>query len=364
MRIGDFFPILDQKHSQNLQPEVTDRPTADLDGIRLAVGQLIKARVSEVGLDGKLFLTMAGKTIPVRSEVSLKPGQDIWLEVREVKPQPRLTLAAGKGTVHDFLRQFLAEGTGIGRAATMLSGLETGVETNQLTRLLTLFPLLGNLLEGLQGGNADVIALIDLLNALRRQAEKGPPPGAPSRPESLSAFSAGQIKEFQSGITSHAEKMLSELAPLRAFLAATTNLNTLSFGKDGPPFLFFPCFFADNAGWGEWVFQHENASADHASAETPYRLSFFLTMSSLGDLHVDVSVSGKSLRGTLLVGNREVRDHIAEALPELQQLLRATGFDSVTLTCAVTRTGLPQAIKETVGQAAGLGSTSLLDVTA
>lgn len=363
MRIGDFFPILDQKPQQGQRSAAAERPADALDNLRLAVGQLIKAKVSEAETEGRLLLTMAGKTIPVRSEVPLKPGQDVWLEVRELKPQPRLSLATAKGAAHDFLRLLLADGSGIGRATGLLNSLGTAAEGGPLARLLTQFPLLENLLGSLQTGDADTLRLVNFLEALRRQTEKSPGPGTAAKQGGGQGLTGAQVGELTVG-TQQTEKLLAQLGSLRGFLASAANVNTHSFNMDGLPFLLFPCFFSDNAGWGEWLFQRDETAKESDPASIPYRLAFFLSMSKIGDLQLDFSVSEDSVSGTLFVENSTVRGHIATALPELQVLLHNLGFTSINLSCAVFRTGMQQAIRERIGQSAGLGSTNLLDVTA
>lgn len=75
-------------------------------GLDFALGDMLKARVLSVQADGTAILETNGRTLTAKSFVSLVPGEEMWLEVKEEGVSPLLSLAGKKGAAHDFIKAF------------------------------------------------------------------------------------------------------------------------------------------------------------------------------------------------------------------------------------------------------------------
>ncbi len=114
-----------------------------------------------------------------------------------------------------------------------------------------------------------------------------------------------------------------------------------------PPnnFLLFPVFFQGNNGWGEWLFSFEGQSSKGQDKEGGYGLSFYLTMSRLGDVHLDLRSEGQHLRGVFSLSNEGAADFLRAHLPELQEVLTPL-FQQTNLQCVSKETNLMRRLKD------------------
>ncbi len=114
-----------------------------------------------------------------------------------------------------------------------------------------------------------------------------------------------------------------------------------------PPnnFLLFPVFFQSNNGWGEWLFSFEGQNSKGQDKDSGYGLSFYLTMSRLGDVHLDLRRQGQNLRGVFSLSNKGAADFLRAHLPELQEVLSPL-FKQINLQCVSRETNLMCRLKD------------------
>lgn len=91
---------------------------------------------------------------------------------------------------------------------------------------------------------------------------------------------------------------------------------------------------------------------------------FFLEMSNLGALTIQVILKEKKLRGQILMADKKGSELVAALLPDLQNRLEAFGYDVVDFPCSCQSLNVMQELKESLHSRAGSGSVSLLDVQA
>ncbi len=110
-------------------------------------------------------------------------------------------------------------------------------------------------------------------------------------------------------------------------------------------FLLFPVFFQGDNGWGEWLFSFEGQNSNGQDKEGGYGLSFYLTMSRLGDVHLDLRSEGQSLRGVFSLSNEGAADFLRAHLQELQEVLTPL-FQRTNLQCVSRETNLMRHLKD------------------
>lgn len=149
---------------------------------------------------------------------------------------------------------------------------------------------------------------------------------------------------------------------LAAFFEAHARVNAEP--APGPShFYIMPALFAGQAGWGEWLWSQEKADEGTGGAHQE-NLVFFLEMSQLGALTVQVILKGKKMRGQILMEDKKGRDVVAALMPGLCQRLEAFGYDIVDFSCTCQPLNVMQELKESLHRQAGTAPVSLLDVQA
>ncbi|NOX25321.1 MAG: flagellar hook-length control protein FliK [Deltaproteobacteria bacterium] len=128
-------------------------------------------------------------------------------------------------------------------------------------------------------------------------------------------------------------------------------------------FLLFPVFFQGNNGWGEWLFSFEGQNSKDQDKDGGYGLSFYLTMSRLGDVHLDLRRQGQNLRGVFSLSNKGAADFLRAHLPELQEILSPL-FKQTNLQCVSRETNLMCRLKDDLIDKTSLGNRpmALLDL--
>ncbi len=128
-------------------------------------------------------------------------------------------------------------------------------------------------------------------------------------------------------------------------------------------FLLFPVFFQGGNGWGEWLFSFEGQNAGGRDKEGGYGLSFYLTMSRLGDVHLDLRSQGQTLRGVFSLSNEGAADFLRARLQELQEVLTPL-FQQTNLQCISRETNLMRRLKDDLTNKSPAGSMpmALLDL--
>lgn len=352
------------KITTGLPPSHETRPVADTSRpsgtagrqVSLAAGELVRGKITGLTPEGKVLLTIGETTVEARSEVALKVGGEFWFEVRQGGDEPWLALAEKKGAAQEVVR-------------LMASG------SPSLTRLL---PALTTLLEQGEtltpGLRAQLMALLPALTATAQDAEPAPEKllmllsslqgeqGAVGSKAPLLDQLAGLLAELPAEGDEATGGAAMAAGRSHALLTAMTASNQQVPAQHQPLFWLFPCFFAMGEGAGSWLLQ--TAAEEGPAGESNYTLSFFLDMSRLGELQLQVTVQGEQVAGVFYLADEVAVGHLRRELPELKERLAALGYQVGAFSCTVARERLLPALKNAVEQAAGLAPTRLLDVKA
>lgn len=313
-----------------------------------ASGQLLKGEVTGLGPDGRIFLNIGGMSIEARSEVALKPGAVVWFEVQQSDPL-WLRLADGKGAAQEFLRQYFSDPAALGKGMEALLALADSA--------------------GPAGGMADLAGpaigpeadprLIVRMLALLGLARPGAEAAGSERIRELFP----ELAHSLAGLEGKAETAV--LRKLALLMELQQQLNTAAPVPNHGRFFLLPCFFAFGAGHGQWLLVLDREDGQEAGSEgRGYALSFFLSLSRLGELQIQLKVRGKSLSGEFWVENAGARNYLASELAGLEDLLKGLGYAPVALSCRVARTSMLESFKAGIEAAAGLERVSLVDLRA
>lgn len=317
-------------------------------------GRLLKANVLEnTTPEGKVLLDVAGRKISARSLVKLVSGDQVWLEVKQGGTDPLLSVAPRKGAVQNFLQ-------------TLFTNPQR--PTNPIEQLLPLFNQVSagtgdsghsflsrvmiSLASSIQGGKADpeTIKLMALLHG------NGLIPNTDMRGQQTISQKLELLLNWEK-ISPSLNKLLTEGIDL---LDKHQQINTSPLVRDDSPFLLFPCFFKEEAGWGEWMFTKTSQSD---SSDDSFELNFFLDLSRLGPLSLHISCTGRELHGKFHLSDQQVVDYLKERTPELKKLLQNIGYQTVSFQYGLSKEKVLIELKESLLKQADLNSFSLIDVT-
>jgi hypothetical protein len=319
------------------------------ENLLLAPGQLVKGRVVGLTGDGKVLLDVGGQTVTVRSMAPLTPGSEIWLETGKGGDVSLLTLAAKKGAVQDFLKLFIAGaplsaagGRGLSELFSSLAEkFAPGMAASEQT-------MLGSVIAAVGDGAPDPEAIKVLALLLGR--------------------ASGQSKELLALLDSLSAKeslLKPQLKPtadkMAKIMAAHQEINSQPAQGNSQNFFLFPCFFAGESGWGEWLFSLEQAQAPGKDGQ--YSLSFFLEMSRLGALVLQATIDGKKITGAFQLETKEAREHLEANVPELVHILEERGYSPVSFVCRLKSENVFRQLKAALEEKADIKRFSLLDVS-
>lgn len=324
-------------------------------------GQLVRGEVTGLTPDGKVLLNIGGLVVEARSEVALKPGSALWLEVQKTEPL-WLRVADKKGAAQEFLRQYYADPTAMGKGLRALLGLAFLADSER--SLADQAGVLQNFANVAMGAEADpdrILRLLALLGAgAAEEGEGAAQPGAgPQKLHELIAL----LAQDRAGVLG--KSSAAALQKLGLLLELQGELNGLPASAQQAQFLLFPCVFAMGAGVGQWLFSLDREEDQAAAGESRgYTLSFFLEMSRLGEVQIQIRVKGQALQGECIVNTEAVREHLASQLTELEALLGKLGYGPVHFSCRVAKAGMLESLKTGIEAAAQLDSVRIVDVKA
>lgn len=325
-------------------------------------GQLVKGEVLGLTPEGKVLLAIGGRTVEARSEVALKPGATFWLEVKQAEPL-WLRVADKKGAAQEFLRQYYADPAAMGKGLRAMLALALSAEAEN--GLLDQAGLLRSFADAAMGSKADpgrIIRLLAMLGSGVTSPDNKPGQAAKEGPANLQELIALLAENREGSLD---KSMTMAMQKLGALLELQGELNALPASAQERQFLLFPCFFAMGAGAGQWLFALDREEDQAATGvDRGYTLSFFLEMSRLGELQIQLGVKGRTLQGECVVNTEETREYLAPQLVELEELLVGLGYGPVHFSCRVARSGLLESLKTSLEAAAQLDSIRLVDVKA
>ena len=324
-------------------------------------GQLVRGEVTGLTPDGKVLLVIGGQTVEARSEVALKPGSALWLEVQQTEPL-WLRVADKKGAAQEFLRQYYADPAAMGKGLRALFGLAFLADSEK--SLMEQAGVLQNFTNAAMGPEADPDRIIRLLAMLDSGVamEAGGSSQAGRGPEKLHELIA-LLAEDRGGFLG--KSSAAAMQKLGLLLELQGELNALPASAQQAQFLLFPCVFAMGAGVGQWLFTLDRGEDQAATGEERgYTLSFFLEMSRLGEVQIQLRLKGQALQGECMVSGEAVREHLAPQLVELEELLGKLGYGPVHFSCRVAKASMLESLKVGIEAAAQLDSVRIVDLKA
>ncbi|MFA6284225.1 MAG: flagellar hook-length control protein FliK [Desulfurivibrionaceae bacterium] len=324
-------------------------------------GQLVRGEVLGLTQDGKVLLNIGGQAVEARSEVALKPGSTLWLEVRQTEPL-WLQVADKKGAAQEFLRQYYSDPSAMGKGLRSLLGLAFLADAEK--SLAGQAGALQNFANAAVGAEADPGRIMRLLAMLGGgEAGAGSDTGqagpAPQKLHELVALLAGDRGGVLGKSNAAAMQKLGLLLELQG------ELNGQPASAQQAQFLLFPCVFAMGAGAGQWLFSLDRDEDQAATGEERgYTLSFFLEMSRLGEVQIQLRVKDQALQGECVVNTEAVQEQLAPQLGELEELLGKLGYGPVHFSCRVAKASMLESLKTGIETAAQLGSVRIVDLKA
>jgi hypothetical protein len=269
-------------------------------------------------------------------------------------------VADKKGAAQEFIRQYYADPAALGKGLRALLGLAFLAESeNGLQDQAGMLQNFANTAVGSEADSGRIIRLLAMLGSGVTAEDKGAGQ-AGSGPQRLHELIAllgrGGVLDKSSAAAMQKLGLLLELQG---------ELNGLPASAQQSQFLLFPCLFALGAGVGQWLFSLDREEEQAAAGEERgYTLSFFLEMSRLGEVRIQLRVKGQILQGECVVTSEAVREHLAPQLGELEGLLGKLGYDTVRFSCRVAKGSMLESLKSGLETAAQLDSVRIVDLKA
>ncbi len=363
MKINSIIPIKGGASDPLPASGERSQVVTGLGEMKFSAGQLIKAEVISVNQEGRALLDINGRMVAATTSVPLEAGNEIWLEVKGEGSASWFSLAGRKGAAAEFLRMILSEGTALNRAAASLTGGLEAQITSDSPRLFA--PFFEGFMQAVSNGEASPDKVARIVSSLTEpafgaQAQKGPFMGFWERfQEMIELFSgqAGKGKEVQ--VSS------GDLQKISKLLELFQSFNSQPRTPDTEPAFLFPCFFSSSSGWGEWLFCADSEGGkDGRGSQTVYNLSFFLNMSSLGEVHVQAKVKDGVVSGDFFFYDQAAVDHVEKRLPELADVLESCGMRVGAINCRKSNENQLQVLKNILEEYTGLRQDAILDIRA
>ncbi len=363
MKIDNLPTVSTIRHRSGTDVKITESSSADLDKALLTQGRLLKGKILSIAQNGRITLEIEGKTLSATSRVPLEKGSEVWLEVSQTGKEPQLILASKKGAVVDLLRA-MADNQAIDRAVKILLGFfPASAEqlppdvADKFTQLLRFF------MKNAVADDADVVKII--------KTSAWVTSGQKFQGKILVSFDpTQQLNDLLAnmGIAGpgfHDKNDSVALEKLINLLESLGQFNSQPEAQKKVLTFLFPCFFASGDGWGVWMFDSQKQQKDDEAAGKDYFvLTFFLSMSRLGDMNCNIRVRDKSLQGEFFLEQQDAVDHMKKHLDELSTLLGSLGFSPVNFTCTARRANALQEVRDTLIEKVRMDSFALIDLTA
>jgi len=334
-----------------------------LSRLELVPGQIIKGTVIKITADSTVQLAIEGEIISVRSQVPLKQGEELLLEIRKGGDVPLLTKAGQKGAILEFVKVVLGSNVNPAKLFNQFISLRNEGGTTTLSD--SILPLVDQVEKGMTqsliGGESSPEKLLRLLSwfgntAGINQADSGKLSPALKLP--------ALIEELLSPNMIKGATLKEELTQLLKVFQGMQNINQQSGGHEQPDIFLYPCFFAGEAGWGEWFSAFHNKKGQQAEGENDaYTLAFYLKMSSLGDLSLQLTMQSDSLTGQFQFESESKKEYVQSRLPDLVNSLRDYGLNRVSFSCQVAKNNVKQTWLNALADCAHLKELSVLDIT-
>lgn len=311
-------------------------PTESSATALLSPGTLLKGRIESIDATGLLTVSTEAGSFKAAANNVLETGQEVWFQVvpAAAGTNPLLAEAGKTNAVLNLLRVLLPGMQALDGAIGEGSGMPQ--EAARLIRLLA---------DNAVDGTPEPAKLIKTITNLRLS----PPPAAEEPSLSQTAAPLCNWRDLESPAAQKLFRLLEAHALVNQQPAA------------GADYYLFPVFFAEQAGQGQWLFSFEQRAGGEAESSTS--LSFYLSMSQLGDIHLKLTSWPNALAGVFSLSTDAAAAHVRQYLPQLTQALKPLA-DEVTITCRTARVSGLKALKDDLTAKVGVEQFALIDLKA
>jgi len=342
-----------------LNPQQDSESIVGYSQAEIQAGDVVKGEVVAVDTKGVVTIeTVTGRVSAKSAIASLSVGDQILFEVIKASllvDHARDGLAQGKGQVFDILRvlmPWLKPGNVVNLQeifGTFQSGLQENQSEGQLLQFLT---------DNTVGDVSDPVKQLKMASLVSSLKD-----GRHSNTKVLQSIEANfDVKNLETEV-SHSElkKILHLLGEHAAFNDKDTHVAPQGPTQQLSDLWLFPCFFANGTGAGEWLFSFEQTGVDEQ--EKDCSVAFYLTMSKLGDVHLQLSFRKSVVNGVFSLESEAAMQHVQQFLPQLQETL-APLFGTVVFSCRTASEKLIERLKSDLQKKAGMAQFALIDVSA
>lgn len=309
-------------------------------------GTLLKGRVVSIDAAGLLTVATDLGSFKATSAAVLDVGREFWFQVVQPGTNPTLAEAGKANAVLNLLRVLLPEMLS-GDSATALAGANATPKEQAAELTPDDLRLIRLLADNAIDGKPDPGKLIKVLSQLELSG-----PGFEKRPDPETTGRLPPLRDIDSPALQKLVRLLESHAAVNQQPAAAT----------GGDYFLFPVFFAEQAGRGEWLFSYEQGGSEAGSAEVT-AISFYLAMTQLGDIHLQITSRPNALSGVFTLTSEDAADHVRQQLPQLTAALQPLA-DSIAITCRTAQFDCLKVLKDELMAKVGVERFALVDVKA
>lgn len=323
---------------------------------KLALGQTLSGRIISWLKPNIAEIELNGRTLLARSDISLQPGQEITVQVKQLLPEVQLSLIIkGQDEVMaqkslSLVRAYLPQRTSLGEAISNLQSVLQNMapllkNTPYFSGILRLQSLISSLIFYPEDLGHHLLGQIVKKLGLNREAvlkrQLGKPGVTKAKGMNNSANLKGLILEmlyelkradheggwkFGSAGTG-LEAILEALEDAGRQIELNQLLNVITWKEQGNFFIQIPLAGDGVINTALIVFQYEQEKKDKGEGAADFHsLSIYLHMQQLGELKIEVNIKGNNLSCTIFTHDNAISEFITLHLPELEKKLLNLGF--------------------------------------
>ncbi len=313
--------------------------------LNLKTGQTVNAKVLDLVTPGKATLLLSGQKVTAQTDLPLKPGMEIALQVTRdkgsivLKPAVPLAKAAGSGATQ--AGQTMSPALFFSKIAQAFPELGSTKEPVLQEILTTL---------SLKSGQRDDQFLPRILENLGLTLEKkiGNTVAATDKTvlkPAMENLASQDLKAAVLNLISMESDDSAKTQTMRGIanaLESFQQLNTQT-GDSNRFLLPFPIWTNDQFDFGQILIDSGKKGTENEDKKV-IRISFLMSMSALGAIRADFSILDKSLSGRFLLENQETCDYMQGLIPQLKERLSEIEYQARKIDC---RVGEPQSLAPT-----------------
>ncbi len=342
--------------------------------------QVVEATVLKVVSKTRAELLIAGKRVLADTALRLTQGEKIKLKVASEGDRQVLNLvrpaASSTLSLASLLGSFSKENP--------FSGLEKAVRLLMQESIRPEAPAPSSSDSGIPSkaltGKADINGLRSLISSLAVKSEEPDPGFLPRLLEKGGLFWENRLSKLLpdaslktenpdlqrialDDLKGYALKLLSLVEPsdqdaARLFKDFSETIEKFQLlnrytSESGKYLIPLPIFSDNGFGYGQLLYDSgDKKPGSEERSQGLVKVSFFLTMTRLGPLRVDLSVLNKEISGRFLVSDRDIHKFIQTMLPDLNERLKRHGFrvlqmeSQIALPAEISETSLLDAVLE------------------